>query len=93
MDGPRPDAPLAALHERRSRRAALRLIAGGALGGALTLGGRAAPAEAAVTRLPALPTGWAHLAGTTTSLLFYQRGSGRAHTGTCVDGRYARKGA
>src|SRR5688500_6257625 len=92
MDPTRFDALVRAVGEHRSRRSALRLL-GGAAGGALARGGPAAPAAAAVTAGPPLGTGWTHLAGTATGLLFYRRGSGRAVSGTFVDGRFAREAA
>src|SRR5215212_2311970 len=90
MDPTRFAAVSAALSERRSRRHALKLLAGGALGGALALGARTVPEARAVTAYGRFSLGWTHLAGTTTGLLFYH--AGLAAYGTFVDGDFAQAG-
>lgn len=83
MDDDRSDART----RPTSRRHALRLLAGGALGGALALG--AQHAVGAVTARPALPKNWTHLAGTTTGIFFYRPG-GIGVSGTFGDGLFTR---
>lgn len=87
MDAHRFDALARAI----SRRQAVRLLAGSALGGLLAVG--PPPAAGADTARPALPKGFTHLAGTTNGLQCYEQATGRSVTGTFVDGLFTRRPA
>lgn len=66
---------------RTSRRAAVRLLAGGTVALAAA---RTADVEAA----PAFAPGWTHIAGTYDGLLFYRASSGKGISGKFDDGRF-----
>jgi len=87
-----PDALAHALSQSRSRRDALRLVAGGAIGGALALGSRTVPEARALTEFGSLLTGWTQLAGTTGWLLGYRARDGFANGWPFVDGAIQKGG-